>query len=97
MKKQHWLIRVSQGHASYAAATPVAHLAAETESENLPRPDAQKVFKAIDSLKIITNPPASFIVDPLDGLPEQTLASVPDWLGDNLKVWLLRGDSGHGD
>ena len=76
------------------AAKPVGLLLVETENGDLPRPDAQDMFKAIDSLKIITNPPASFEVTPLDRVPEEVLASKPDWFGDGIKVWLIRRDSG---
>jgi hypothetical protein len=95
MIKKHWVARVRQGHASYNAAKSVAQLLVETESDDLSRPDAHEMFEAIDNLKIVADPPASFEVAPLDGVPEEVLASKPDWFGESIRVWLLGRESGH--
>jgi hypothetical protein len=88
--KQHWLIRVGQGSALFTKAVPVAQLLVETESEvELSRPDTHHVFEAIDSLKIITAPPVSFIISPVDAFTENDLSLGPDWLGDNIRVWVV--------
>jgi hypothetical protein len=87
--KQHWLIRVGQGNALYDKAAPVAQLLIETENDDLVRPETQQLFEAIDSLKIITAPPVSFIISPVDAFTENDLSLGPDWLGDNIRVWVV--------
>jgi hypothetical protein len=90
--KQHWLVRVGQGNALYDKAAPVAQLLIETENGDLVRPETQQLFEAIDSLKIITAPPVSFIISPVDSFAENDLAAPgPDWIGRGTRIWILSG------
>ena len=93
--KQYWQIQVGQGNVLYSNAAPVAQLLAETETEEfagLTGPWTQQVFEAIDHLKIITAPPVSFIISPVDSFAENDLtAAGPDWIGRGTRVWILSG------
>jgi hypothetical protein len=93
-----WLVRIREGHVNYHNAKPAAQLVAEIDSGDLESGSrVQEVFEAINNLKIIADPPATFEVSPLDGLPDAVIAFEPDWLGNGIRVWLIGRDSGGHD
>ncbi len=94
--KTQWLVHVREGHVNYPNANPIAELVAEIDDGNLESGSrVHEVFEAINNLKIIANPPATFEVSPLDGLPDAMLTSKPDWFRDGIRVWLIGRGSGH--
>jgi len=94
--KTQWLVRIREGHVNYHSAKEAAQLVVEIDSGNLESgPRVNEVFEAINDLKIIADPPATFEVNPLDGLPDAMLASEPDWFRNGIRVWLLGREKGH--
>jgi hypothetical protein len=94
--KTQWLVQVREGHVNYPNANPVAQLVAEIDHGNLQSGSGvNEVFEAINNLKIITHPPATFEVSPLDGLPDAMLTSEPDWFRNGVRVWLLGREKEH--
>jgi hypothetical protein len=88
-----WLIQVGQGSSTYEQASFVAQLLVETETDELfglMGPWTQQVFEAIDDLKIVTAPPVSFVISPIDCVGDNDLAALgPDWIRDGIRIWIL--------